>query len=287
MRKQILALLSFAIVLSSFSTVEAATYDSFIDAIHGDEDAYDNDLIDLDDEVDKDIALKIIGPSKIVIHDGDKLTKEDLLAKFKSSRRNTEITLNKDKCYWIANDGKTKIYMNGKTALVIDSQCNGFDPTFVDIPQHLVIEAKSCGETVSKKVTLIVKHNTVKKVNKYIYMRCDANLHESPNYQTKNLGKIKYNTKVKAIEIVKVGEYNWYKIKYKNKVGYIFASNASSKKLHALSTIKNGIIPVEDTKADITYEKYNTAEYDREHLNVDHNGKKPKVYGGFSSSSKD
>lgn len=267
--------------LNSVTTVEAASQltkeqKEMLDFFHGgksEPDYDDPDYYDPCAEIDMEIPLEIEGPSKIVIHDGDKLTSEDLLAKFKSSRRNTAISLNEDKCYWIADDGKSKIHMNGKTVLVIDSQRRGFDPTFVDVPQHLVIEANSSGEIVRKKVTLLVKHNKEKKVNKYVYMRCDANLHESPNYCTKNLGKINYGTKVKAIGLVKVGKFNWYKVKYKDKVGYIFADNASDKKLLSL-------------KNEFAYDKYfwcNAAEKDREHLNVDHNGQKPIVNGGFSN----
>lgn len=272
--------------LNSVTTVEAASQltkeqKEMLDFFHGgksEPDYDDPDYYDPCAEVDMEIPLEIEGPSKIVIHDGDKLTSEDLLSKFKSSRRNTAISLNEDKCYYVNENRpdkgmRKKIYMTYESS-GCESMCNGFDPTFVDVPQHLMIEANSSGEIVRKKVTLLVKHNTVKKVNKYIYMRCDANLHELPNYRTKNLGKINYGTKVKAVGLVKVGKFNWYKVKYKDKVGYIFADNASDKKL---PTLKKDIYSKSD-EADRIYYKYNYPEMERENFVIDHNGKNVRIW---------
>lgn len=237
-----------------------------------------------DYEEDTSIPLEITGPSKIVIYDGDKLSINDLLSKYKASRDGVDIKLNKDKCYWKTASGN-KVYMNGTASLAVVSQYNGFDPTFVDIPQHITLESKSWsdGSIARKNITLLVKHNKEKKVNKYVYMRCNVNVHEKPNYESKNLGenynstvyqyskikKIPYNTKVKVLSEVKVGKYKWLKVKWGNNVGYIFAANASSKKLPTLKTYIH-----EADAADEAYEKYNYAEMDREEHVIDHNGVK-------------
>lgn len=244
MKRQILALLSFVIVLGSLNTVEAASklpsdYQNMYEQLSG------NDTV----EEDTSIPLKITGPSKIVIYDGDKLSVNDLLSKYKASRDGVDIKIVPDKCYWVSRYGK-KMY-GGKEAF-ITSMKKGFDPTFVDVTQHIVLEAKSWSDdsVVRKNITLLVKHNKEKKVNKFVYMRCNVNVHEKPNYRTKNLGenyntniidsskvkKIKYNTKVRVLAELKVGKYKWLKVKWGNKVGYIFADNASPKKLPTLKT---------------------------------------------------
>lgn len=268
--------------LSNITTVEAASklppqYESMYEALSG------NTIDDYDfAEEDTSIPLEITGPSKIVIYDGDKLSVNDLLSKYKASRDGVELNIVPDKCYWVSRYGK-KMY-GGKEAF-ITSMKKGFDPTFVDIPQHIVLEAKSWsdGSVARKNITLLVKHNKEKKVNKYVYMRCDVNVHEKPNYRTKNLGenystkvynsskvkRLTYNTKVKVLAELKVGKDKWLKIKWGNKVGYIFADNASSKKLPTLKTYIH-----EEDEADEIYEKYDRIEIKREDGAIDHNGKK-------------
>ena len=306
MKKQItssVVMMSLSLIIASSSlanitTVEAASklppqYESMYEALSG------NTIDDYDfAEEDTSIPLEITGPSKIVIYDGDKLSVNDLLSKYKASRDGIDIRIVKEKCYWIAGDGKTKIKMDGTAIRAIKSQLNGFDPTFVDIPQHITLEAKSWsdGSVVRKNITLLVKHNKEKKVNKFVYMRCNVNVHEKPNYESKNLGedydakvinsttvkKIKYNTKIKVLSEVKVGKYKWYKIKWNNKVGYIFADNASNKKLPTLKTYIH-----ETDSADYAFEKYNTNEERREDIFYDHNGVMTEVTAdGLSSSNK-
>lgn len=307
MKRQILALLSFVIVLGSLDTVEASSklppyYQNMYEQLSG------NDIEDMErNKEDTSIPLKIIGPDKIVITDGDKLSKQDLLEKFTTTRGNgspylpIQYDIVIEKCYWIMGNNKTKYYMNGKTAIpVIESQRYGFDPTFVDIPQHIVIEATSWDDssTARKNVTLVVKHKKPKKVNKYVYMRCEVNLHKKPNYFSTNLMRdynakiidgsetkeIPYNTRVKVLEELKVGKYKWLKVKYKRKVGYIFAENASSKKLPTLKTYIH-----EEDAADDAYQTHNYAESRREDWQVDHNGVFTSLenWEGLSSGSKD
>ena len=285
MKRQILALLSFVIVLGSLNTVEAASklppeYQSMYEKLSG------NDIEDIAEE-DTSIPLEITGPSKIVIYDGDKLSVNDLLSKYKASRDGVELNIVPDKCYWVSAWGK-KMY-NSKDDIKISSMKNGFDPTFVDIPQHIVLEAKSWsdGSVVRKNITLLVKHNKEKKVNKYVYMRCDVNVHGKPTYFSKNLGmnykegynyskikKIPYNTKVKVLAELKVGKYKWLKVKWGNKVGYIFADNASNKKLPTLKTYIH-----ETDAADYAYQTYDEKEHYREEHFYDHNGKRTISYG--------
>lgn len=278
--------------LANITTVEAASklppqYESMYEALSG------NTIDDYDfAEEDTSIPLEITGPSKIVIYDGDKLSVNDLLSKYKASRDGVELNIVPDKCYWISKWGM-KMY-NGKDDIVISSMSKGFDPTFVDITQHIVLEAKSWsdGSVARKNITLLVKHNKEKKVNKYVYMRCDVNVHEKPTYFSKNLGedynskdycysnikKIKYNTKVKVLAELKVGKYKWYKVKWNNKVGYIFADNASNKKLPTLKTYIH-----ETDAADDAYQTYRKAERDKEEYFYDHNGKRV-IHYGFSNS---
>lgn len=148
-----------------------------------------------------------------------------------------------------------------------------YDKTLVDVPQKIKITAIDMNDKkVSKTMRLYIKNKPVKKIKKWVYMKCVVNMHIKPAYRTKNLGTIPYNKKVKAIGIVKVGKYNWYKVKFRGKTSFIFANATSKKKLPKVDLELSGA-PKVATPADDAYYDNQDLEDMREGGRIDHNGK--------------